>query len=422
MKRLLPPLILAAFGAAFFKASRHHIEPGFALRQEGAASNAAAEISSRFASSTQNIQTHAASLIELKDGRIRAFWFAGSREGARDVAIRSAVFDPAQGQWGAEQIIATRETTMRGLQRYIAKLGNPVPARAADGTLWLYYVTVSVGGWAGSSITAIKSDDEGMTWGAPQRLVTSPFINISTLVKGAPFLYADGTLGLPVYHEFISKFGELLRLDGGRVLDKQRLTAAGNGALQPVVMMKNASEAQVLMRYSGGGEHRAVTVSTHDGGTSWSAPAKSVLPNPDAAISALALPDGKLLAVLNNQESGRDALSLMASMDGGASWKSVYQLEDQRKTAPDEAAYQKTVEGLVKESDAGAAASASAYVESAKRQVCPDHSCRYEFSYPYLIRTQRGDFHLVYTWNRSFIKHVAFTRGWLEQKLKEAQP
>jgi len=37
---------------------------------------------------------HAASLIALKDGAIRAFWFAGSREGAADVVINSAVFDP----------------------------------------------------------------------------------------------------------------------------------------------------------------------------------------------------------------------------------------------------------------------------------------------------------------------------------------
>ena len=138
------------------------------------------------------------------------------------------------------------------MHRYVAKLGNPVVGRAADGTLRLFYVTVSLGGWAGSSITTMSSNDEGATWSVPQRLITSPFINISTLVKGTPFLYADGTMGLPVYHEFVSKFAEILRLDdAGRVIDKQRLARGGQGTLQPVVMVRSPSEALVLTRYAG---------------------------------------------------------------------------------------------------------------------------------------------------------------------------
>lgn len=46
---------------------------------------------------------HAASLINLKDGSIRAFWFAGSREGAADVVINSAIYDPKTSVWGPRQ-------------------------------------------------------------------------------------------------------------------------------------------------------------------------------------------------------------------------------------------------------------------------------------------------------------------------------
>jgi hypothetical protein len=38
-----------------------------------------------------------------------------------------------------------------------------------------------------------------------------------------------------------------------------------------------------------------------------------------------------------------------------------------------------------------------------------------------LIQTRSGDFHLVYTWNRSFIKHVQFSRAWLDQQLGKAK-
>ena len=378
---------------------------------------------SRFASSTQHTQTHAASLVELKDGRVRAFWFAGSREGAKDVEIRSAVFDPASGQWGAEQTVASREGVQQSLLRYVSKLGNPVAGRAADGTLWLYYVTVSIGGWAGSSITAMTSTDEGATWSPARRLITSPFLNISTLVKGAPFLYADGTMGLPAYHEFIGKFGELLHLDGtGRILDKQRLTAGGSGALQPVVLVKDSSNALVLMRYSGKDTpRRAISTATNDASRHWTSPVKSALPNPDAALSALVLPDGKMLAALNYQEQGRDALSLAISTDGGGAWKNIYQLEDQRSQQADEVQYLKIIEALAKDTDAKTASAPGEYVASTRRQGCTAQGCRFEFSYPYLIQAQNGDIHLAYTWNRSFIKHLRFNRAWLEQQLKEAK-
>ncbi len=384
---------------------------------------------SHFASSRLHVQVHASSLIELKDGRMRAFWFSGSREGASDVTVNTAVFDPANGEWGTEQVIATRSGTQRALHRYVAKLGNPVAGRAADGSLRLFFVTVSLGGWAGSSITTMTSTDEGATWSAPRRLITSPFINISTLVKGAPFLYADGTMGLPEYHEFISKFAEILHLDkAGNVIDKQRLARAGQGTLQPVVMVKSSAEAVVLTRYAGrDNPHLARTLSTQDGGRHWGGVEKSTFPNPDAALSGTALPDGRLLAVLNHQEEGRDSLSLLLSADGGRNWKEVHRLEEMRVLRDkklDETQCLHIVQGLLQNSDErlthAPAATLNEYVDSAKARVRADGGCGFEFSYPYLIQARNGDFHLTYTWNRVFIKHVTFDQVWLDRHLKKA--
>ena len=416
------PLILCialiAFGAAFYKVSQHPssalFQPAVITTQTG---NTAAELRTHFASSQQDIHTHAASLVELGDGRIRAFWFAGSREGAEDVEIRSAVFDPAIDRWGPEQSIANRADTQRSLLRYVKKLGNPVAQRAQDGTLWLFYVTVSLGGWAGSSITAITSTDDGATWSPARRLITSPFLNISTLVKGAPFLFSVGTMGLPVYHEFIGKFGELLRIgNGGKILDKQRLSS-GKSTLQPVMLIKNPQQALVLMRYSGASPKRAIATRTDDGGQHWSLPARTALANPDAAIAGVVLPDGRILAVLNNTDSGRDSLSLMVSADGGVAWKIAYQLEDQRGLLAEPARYMQVAAVLARATDAGIA-DATGYAQSARRNKCRAEQCGFEFSYPYLIQARNGDLHLVYTWNRSFIKHVSFTRAWLDRQIE----
>lgn len=423
VKRVLLGFILIAFAAGFLKASHHPPGATFVAPAQSSTGSGAAFFRSDFASSAQRIQTHAASLVELRDGRIRAFWFAGSREGAKDVEIRSAVFDPAQGLWSAEQTVATREATEASLKRYIGKLGNPVAGRAADGKLWLYFVTVSIGGWAGSSITTMTSTDDGASWSAPRRLVTSPFINISTLVKGAPFLYSDGSMGLPVYHEFIAKFGELLRFEhNGALIDKQRLSAGRDHGLQPVLLALNANDALVLMRYAGAdAPHRVLSVSTSDAGRHWTAPVKTALSNPDAALSAVALEDRRIVAVLNDQEQGRDSLSLVVSADGGSTWKTVYVLEDQHGQVADEAHYLKVAGKLAGDTDAKAALSPGDYAESARLQKCQDHNCGFEFSYPYLIRTRRGDFDLVYTWNRSFIKHVTFNQSWLDQQSEAAK-
>ncbi|MFZ2162186.1 MAG: sialidase family protein [Sideroxyarcus sp.] len=388
----------------------------------------AGRFNSHFASSRLHAQVHASSLIELKDGRMRAFWFSGSREGAPDVTVNTAVFDPQSGEWSAEQAIASRSGTQRALHRYIAKLGNPVAGRAADGTLRLFYVAVSLGGWAGSSITTMTSNDEGATWNAPQRLITSPFINISTLVKGAPFLYADGTMGLPVYHEFVSKFAEILRLDAaGKVIDKQRLARGGQGTLQPVVLVRNQNEALALTRYAGkDNPHLARSIFTRDGGRHWGAVEKSSFPNPDAALSGTALPDGRLLAVLNHQEAGRDSLSLMLSSDGGRDWKEIHRLEEMRVVRDknlDEAQCLNIVQGLLQHSDArlakAPAATLDEYVDTAKARVRAGGGCGFEFSYPYLIQASNGDFHLSYTWNRVFIKHITFDQDWLDRRLRK---
>lgn len=418
-RALILCLVLAAFAAAFYKVAGQPAPATFQLPEVAAQpANAAPDFRTHFASSRHNIHTHAASLVELGDGRIRAFWFEGSREGAPDVEIRSAVFDPAKGQWSDASSSANREGTQHGLLRYVKKLGNPVAVRASDGTLWLYYVTVSLGGWAGSSITAIASKDDGATWSSPRRLVTSPFINISTLVKGTPYFYSDGSIGLPVYHEFIGKFGELLRISGsGDIIDKQRLSS-GKFAIQPVMLIKNPQQAIVVMRNSAADPRRVIATATDDAGLHWSVPAKTALPNPDAAVAGTVLHNGRILLALNNTEAGRDALSLVISGDGGNTWKTVYQMEDQRGQNANPDRFVQTAAKSARETD-NAISDGTPYAESARRIKCKEQDCGFEFSYPYLIQTRSGDFHLVYTWNRSYIKHVRFTRAWLDQRLEK---
>ena len=415
--------VVVAFGAGSWKARRDRppatFQPPTVMVVQGGQDDEP-RLRTRFVTTRPDIHTHAACLVELADGRVRAFWYSGSHEGALDVEIRSAVFDRARAAWGQERAVVDPARTQQSIRRYVRKVGNPAAIRTPDGTLWLFYVTVSVGGWGGSSITAVTSCDDGESWSPAQRLVSAPFLNLGTMVRGPPFLYADGTIGLPAYENLLGAFGELLRVDGsGAVTDRRRLRGDGFG-LQPVILVRSATEALALLRNSGPERpHRVIGTTTHDGGRHWTPPIRLPLLNPDAALSGVVLPDGRILVALNDVEIERDVLSLVLSEDGGATWRTVYQLENQlaaRDQPVDDARYNRTVEALARASDA-AVTDGRPYVESSRRFMCWEPRCHFEFSYPSLIQTRRGDFHLVYTWNRSFIKHVQFSQIWLDQRL-----
>ncbi|MBG6077709.1 exo-alpha-sialidase [Polaromonas sp. CG_9.11] len=364
------------------------------------------DFDARFVTSTPGQAVHAASLVELLDGRLRAVWFSGSREGARDVVIKTSVMDTESLRWSEETTLLDRQHLQQGLWRYVKKIGNPVIARMPDDSLMLWMVNVSVGGWAGSSITWLRSTDEGLSWGIPRRLVTSPFLNISTLAKGAPFFYQDGQIGLPVYHEFVTKFAEILRISPeGRVLDKVRVPGSQT-SLQPVVLVSSASQAQIYMR--SGLSTTVMASETADAGKTWSATHATAWPNPDSALAGVVTPAGQQWLALNPKPKNREMLTLLqasatGSFEGAIPW--VVESSPTPETFLPVSNYERLLSDELQKQGASQA-QIQADVASAKRQLCGPATCLQEFSYPYLLQGRDGYLHLVYTWHRSRIKHV----------------
>lgn len=310
---------------------------------------------------------HSGTLVELPDGGLLAAWFGGSREGAADVAIYGARRDACG--WSTPFVLTDRSASQRELGRALRKLGNPLLMRDAEDRIWLFYVTVSLGGWSTSSISYKVSDDHGHHWSPARRLVTTPFLNISTLIRTRPLLYADAGIALPVYHELAGKFSELLRIDpGGRVLAKYRMHG-GRSAIQPTVVATGRHRALAFFRRVGDSPPRVLMAQSGDGGSSWSDPIPTDLPNPDAGIAALRTPNGEYLLAYNHSELDRGGLSLALSADG-LRWRKLMDLERGGREE--------------------------------------------EFSYPFLIRTRGGEYHLIYTWQRRRMAHVHFNDAWLE--------
>ena len=117
---------------------------------------------------------------------------------------------------------------------------------------------------------------------------------------------------------------------------------------------------------------------TKDAGQSWLTTKDVEIPNPNAALAALTLANGERLMVLNNIETARYRLVMVALDKQSSQWKVVQVLEDDESLAQDQ---------------------------------------RREFSYPYLVSASGEDAHLVYTWDRKKIKHVYFPAAWLQHTL-----
>jgi predicted neuraminidase len=313
--------------------------------------------------------SHVASICELPDGRLVATWYAGSREGAGDVAIYLSTRRPGDTRWSLPRVIITRESASRDLNRYIRKVGNAVVFADGTGRLSLLYVTVSIGGWSGSSLNLTTSADGGITWTRGQRLTLSPFFNVAELVKNAPAGLVRGQWAVPIYHELLSTFPEMLWLDeseGGIRASKSRVSAGWFG-YQPAITPLNTNAALAVLR----NDDAAKTLSiarTDDGGETWSTPQPLDLPNPDAGLGAVRLSDGRLILAFNDSKTGRDNLRLAVSSDDGQKWTRIATVAE----------------------EPGA-----------------------DFSYPFLMQGANGDVHLVYTWKRASIRHVVFNVPWL---------
>lgn len=312
---------------------------------------------------------HSSSFVMLPNKSLLAFWFSGTREGSPDVKIWSSTYQ--DGTWKMASSLVDPQMISKANHRYVVKVGNPVIYLARNGELHLFVVSVSVGGWSGSNLNHLISTDRGKTWSKPERIVISPFFNISTLVRTSAVSLTDGGFYLPVYHEFIRKYPELLRFDAnGKFIEQIRISNK-NRMLQPSIMPINSDTAYAYFRNSSldDSPKNIFMSETTDGGRHWSALKATNLTNHDASVVAANLNDGRYIMVYNEKTRGH--LWLAISSDG-MNWKPFYQLEN--------------VEGD-------------------------------EFSYPD-VQVNGDIVDIMYTNNRKNIKHVRFNREWLNGKIR----
>jgi predicted neuraminidase len=303
---------------------------------------------------------HASTIVETKEGLVAA-WFGGAREGAADVGIW--ISRHVAGKWTPPAEVAN------GAQPDGTRhpCWNPVLFDVPQKGLMLFYkVGPNPRSWWGMVRT---SHDSGRTWSAARRLpdgVLGP-------IKNKPVRLADGTLVSPSSTESPERLSrwrvhfELSR-DGGETWTVARPATSRDAtsieAIQPSILMHPGGRLQALGRTR---SQRIFETWSSDAGRTWTPPALTTLPNPNAGIDAVTLRDGRHVIVYNHTTEGRSPLNVAISRDG-KSWEPL----------------------LVLEREPG------------------------EYSYPAVIQSADGLVHVTYTWKRERIKHVVIDPGSLK--------
>jgi predicted neuraminidase len=318
---------------------------------------------------------HSSTLVWIPDTEtIISCWYAGEREGSKDVSIVCSDRDSRTANFSPPRIVVASGEKAEGAWLSNKTLGNPVLFLDREKVLWLFYTSVSIGGWAGGRVDYKISRDFGRSWTNSKRLVSS----LGNLTRGKPLSLADGTFMLPLYHEFLSKSGYSCIVDAhnGEVNDLTCSDIPGQDHLQPSLVAFGSGIFAYLRSSDGSGMKMSRFNLSAGREAEWANPTHLDLPNPDSSVAAETSSAGDILLVFNDSPGQRVPLTLARSKDG-IHFDRIWEFE--------------------------------------KAVHLPDGNIAdAEYSYPTLLRTPDGVYHLSYTYDhRHAIKYIRFDDAWL---------
>jgi alpha-L-fucosidase len=301
--------------------------------------------------------SHAATLAEIKPNQIMAAWFGGKYEGAKDVGIYFSTYKDKS--WSAPQSLIKPAV----IQGDTLPCWNPVLFKSKSQSLYLFYkIGKNPREWFGAMII---SKDDGATWSAPKYLpkgILGPIRNKPVEVTPGVILCGSSTESVEnnnwrahveMYTEATDQWEKIA------IEDKKQFDV-----IQPAFLL-HANAIQMLLRSK---HNKLVSSWSKDNGKTWQRTDTINVVNSNSGIDALTLSKKSFLLVNNPLPQGKDwfngrnILDIEYSNDG-LKWKKLFDLENQP-------------EG--------------------------------EFSYPAITQTSDKKVHVLYTYNRKYIKHVTF--------------
>ncbi|MBC7742442.1 MAG: exo-alpha-sialidase [Bdellovibrionaceae bacterium] len=328
-------------------------------------------------------QAHSATLAVLTPiHKLLACWYSGSREMGPDVQIYCSTADLNDTKWSTPTVAVKAQEKQTGDILKSKSLGNPVLFFDEDSKVtYLFFGTVTVGGWRGVRPFYRTSTDYGATWSASIKVDGSfpgdsdTLGRIGKFVRAKPLALSKQEFLLPMYSEWDEKrsFTCSFKKSDELYKETQCEVMPGKGSLQPsLVQTQNGLYAYTRSK-TGYVQYSKYNLEKKE----WSELSDLNVLNPDSSIDTLATSREEILLVGNLASNNRRSLDLMFSKDG-KKFERIFTFE-------------KSDDELV------------------------------EFSYPAFIKTTDGHYHLAYTYKRVGIKHLHFNEAWLDQQIEKVQ-
>lgn len=302
--------------------------------------------------------SHAATLVELKPNQLMAAWFGGKHEGAKDVGIYFSVYK--EKKWSAPQNLI-KPPIIKG---DTLPCWNPVLFKSKSENLYLFYkVGKNPREWFGAMII---SKDNGSTWSTPKYFpngILGPIKNKPIEITPGIILCGSSTesIGDNKWRVHLERYTETTDAwEKITVENKKEFDI-----IQPAFLVHSPKEIQMLSRSK---HNKIISSWSEDNGNTWERTDSIHVVNSNSGIDAVTLAKNSFLLVNNPLPQGKDwfngrnVLDVEYSKDG-VKWQKLFDLENQ-------------TEG--------------------------------EFSYPAIIQTSDNKIHVLYTYNRKYIKHVVF--------------
>ncbi|SNR30988.1 exo-alpha-sialidase [Flavobacterium sp. ov086] len=302
--------------------------------------------------------SHASTLVELEPNTLLAAWFGGKHEGASDVSIYVSSYK--EKKWSApkkliDPLIKNGDTL---------PCWNPVLFKSKSQNLYLFYkVGKNPREWFGAMIV---SKDNGNTWSNPKYLpkgILGPIRNKPIETTPGIILCGSSTESITdnKWRVFIETYIEAT--DTWTITDLQ--DNKNFDIIQPTFLVHSNKEIQILCRSR---HNKLISSWSEDNGKTWQRTDSINVVNSNSGVDAVTLLNKSFLLVNNPLKMGKDWFNGRNVLDveysrNGVIWEKLFDLENQNKG---------------------------------------------EFSYPAIIQTADQKIHVLYTYNRKYIKHVAF--------------
>jgi predicted neuraminidase len=364
--------------------------------------------------------SHSATICALDNGNLLASWFAGTEENAPDVAIYTSIYDSKKNSWQKNPNVAVNAFEPNenacaiskggdGCKMQYESLWNPVLVNKGNNELALFYKTgkhPSV--WEGY---VKRLRNTGKIWDE-QSTTKLPF-NVIGPAKNKVLVEEGGLWLVPSSREANSKDGsrnwKLIierSHDYGETWDAREnveIPFDGN-AIQPSIWRGDDGFLRIVARtatdyddkgrradqikikkqtFIRGKKYIIYSKSLDLEGIRWMKAKPTSLPGPNSGIDCVKLKDGRVVIIYNHswglKSLGRGKLNVAISHDDGLTWKQSITIEN-------------FDDGRLSDKN----------IDKNKKQK------PIEMSYPAVIQDSKTELiHVVYTYDRQSIKHVA---------------